>query len=76
MQSLKKTLGLVWMILGLAAIGCMYVAAFKLIDTSSKIDFFKPLPWIIILSIFTPISIGLIVFGYYAWKNEYNSDIK
>ncbi|MEY2639633.1 MAG: hypothetical protein RIR90_1115, partial [Bacteroidota bacterium] len=29
-------------------------------------------PWIIIITIFTPIAIGLVIFGYYAMKGEYD----
>lgn len=35
-------------------------------------DINKPIPWIIIISIFTPIAAGLMVFGYYAVKGEYD----
>ena len=35
-------------------------------------DINKPLPWIIIITIFTPIAIGLMIFGYYALKGEYD----
>ena len=35
-------------------------------------DINKPLPWIIIITIFTPIAIGLMIFGYYAMKGEYD----
>ncbi len=30
------------------------------------------LQWAIILFIFFPISLGLMVFGFYAWKGEYD----
>ena len=30
------------------------------------------LQWIIILTIFTPICIGFFIFGYYAFKGEYD----
>ncbi|MNY83286.1 hypothetical protein D3C86_2259550 [compost metagenome] len=31
------------------------------------------LQWGIILFIFIPISAGLVIFGYYAWKGEYDN---
>ena len=30
------------------------------------------LQWGIILLIFIPVSIGLVIFGYYSWKGEYD----
>ena len=35
-------------------------------------DINKPVPWIIIIAIFTPIALGLMIFGYYAFKGEYD----
>jgi hypothetical protein len=32
----------------------------------------NPVIWIIIIAIFTPIAIGLVIFGWYAWKGEYD----
>ncbi len=36
-------------------------------------DINKPIPWIIIITIFTPIAIGLMIFGWYAVKGEYEN---
>jgi MFS family permease len=41
------------------------------IDLQGSKDINKPIPWIIIIAVFTPIAIGLMVFGWYAWKREY-----
>ena len=46
------------------------------IDVDGKADINKPIPWIIIISIFTPIAAGLMIFGWYAWKGEYDDQIK
>ena len=72
MNQTKRTLGLVWMLLGPAAIIILIISAFENINTSLKGDINQPLPWIIIISIFTPIAIGLSIFGWYAWKGEYD----
>ena len=61
------------MVLGPAAIILLLVSAFRNIDPSLKADINQPLPWIIIITIFTPIAAGLTIFGWYAWKEEYNS---
>lgn len=74
MDSLKKALGILWMLLGPAAIALLAYAAFKNINSTAKGDLSNPVPWIIILTIFTPIAFGLMIFGWYAWKGEYNRE--
>ncbi len=76
MEKIKRTLGIVWMILGPVAIKALVIGAVHNIDLAGKADINKPLPWIIIITIFTPIAIGLIIFGWYAWKGEYDGEIK
>ena len=58
--------------IGIAAIVVLVVGAIMNIDINGKADINKPIPWIIIIVIFTPISIGLMIFGWYAIKGEYN----
>lgn len=72
MDSLKKALGLLWMALGPAAVGLLLYAAFKNINSTATGDITNPVPWIIVIAIFTPIAIGLVLFGWYCWKGEYN----
>ena len=72
MQQLKKYLGIIWMLIGPAAIIILLWGAFTNINSAGKGDINKPLPWIIIIAIFTPIAIGLAIFGWYAWKGEYD----
>ncbi|MGD5408090.1 hypothetical protein QUS89_22625 [Xanthomonas citri pv. citri] len=73
MNSLKKYLGLLWMVLGPVAIVILVWGAITNINAAGSGDINKPLPWIIIIAIFTPIAIGLSVFGWYVWKEEYGS---
>ena len=42
------------------------------VDSTGTKDINKPVPWIIIITIFTPIAIGLMIFGYYSLKGEYD----
>jgi hypothetical protein len=42
---------------------------------NGKKDINKPLPWIIIITIFIPIAIGFMIFGWYALKGEYNGPL-
>ena len=72
MQQLKRILGIVWMILGPVTICVLLWGAFTNIDAAGNGDINKPLPWIIVIAIFTPIAIGLSVFGWYAWKGEFD----
>lgn len=71
MQPVKKSLGYLWILIGIAAIVILVIGAIKNIDLHGKADINKPVPWIIIISIFTPIAIGLMIFGWYALKGEY-----
>jgi purine-cytosine permease-like protein len=76
MDKLKRILGVVWMLIGLASIIVLIAGAMINIDVDGTSDINKPVPWLIIISIFTPISIGLIIFGWYALKGEYDGEIK
>ena len=69
MNAIKKYLGLVWMLLG-------PVGVFYLIKTAASEIARKPLidtkiQWAVFIIVFIPIAIGLVIFGYYAWKGEY-----
>jgi len=72
MNQLKRLLGILWMLLGPVIIFILIRSAIHNIDVNGKGDINKPLPWIIIISIFTPIAIGLVIFGCYAFKGEYD----
>lgn len=74
-NQIKKYLGLLWMIIGPLAIIALIAGAFANIDVNRSGDIHQPLPWIIIISIFTPIAAGLSVFGWYAWKGEYDEQL-
>lgn len=74
MEQLKRYLGIIWMLLGPVAIAILLWGAVNNIDPTKEGDINKPLPWIIIIAIFTPVAIGLTVFGWYAWKGEYRTE--
>ena len=77
MNQLKRILGILWLVTGPVLIFILIKSAVHNINASGKGDINKPLPWIIIITIFTPIAIGFMIFGWYAWKGEYDkmSDI-
>lgn len=70
MNQLKKIMGIVWMLIAPVVIYILVSGAISNIGQGTK-DINKPVPWIIIITIFTPIAVGLFIFGYYAWKGEY-----
>ena len=71
MNGIKKYLGIIWLLLAPVVIYFLIDRAIVHIDTSGKKDINNPVIWIIIIGIFTPIAIGLMIFGWYALKNEY-----
>ena len=73
MNQLKRILGLLWMLLGPVLFIVLISSAMHNINAGGKGDIGKPLPWIIIICIFVPIATGLVIFGWYAWKGEYDS---
>ena len=72
MNQLKRIMGIVWMLLAPAVIYFLVNGAIHNISSGATKDINKPVPWIIIITIFTPIAIGLFIFGYYAFKGEYD----
>lgn len=72
MKQLKKIMGLVWMLIAPLVIYTLVSGAVANIGQGIK-DINKPVPWIIIIIIFTPIAVGLFIFGYYAFRGEYES---
>ncbi len=73
MNTLKKILGLFWIVLGPAA---MVLMSWQAWDKVSKAEAGvaqtnTALQWGIILLIFIPIAIGLVIFGKYALAGEY-----
>ena len=72
MNQLKKIMGVLWMILAPVVIYFLVMGAVHNIDSAGTKDINKPIPWIIIIAIFTPIAIGLMIFGFYSVKGEYD----
>jgi flagellar basal body-associated protein FliL len=72
MNTVKKYLGIAWIILAPLIIYFLVSGAFTHVDPQGKKDINNPVIWIIIITIFTPIAIGLMIFGWYAFRNEYD----
>ena len=72
MNQLKRVMGVLWMIIAPVIIYFLVIGAIDNIDPAGTKDINKPVPWVIIIAIFTPIAIGLMIFGYYSLKGEYD----
>ncbi|MCE7063688.1 DUF6814 family protein [Dyadobacter sp. CY326] len=74
MNDLKKFLGIIWMLLG------PVIIIFLIMQASEKIALATEgiartnttLQWSIIILVFIPICAGLVIFGFYGWKGEYD----
>lgn len=70
MNKLRRILGVLWMLVS-------PVAIFYLIKTASGEIAKRPvietiIQWGVFVGVFIPIAIGLVIFGYYALKGEYD----
>ena len=73
MNTIKKLLGYVWMLIAPCIILFLVYEAYDKISTASAaLQSNVILQWVIILLIFTPICIGFFIFGSYASKGEYD----
>jgi len=73
MDGLKRTLGLIWLLLAAGAgYFCIFIFGLPKLDTGKQEDLVFG---IIILFVLTPlIVLGLGIFGYYAIKGEYDQN--
>ena len=72
MNAVKRYLGIIWLLLAPAVIFFLVDRAIVHIDPEGKKDINNPVIWVIIIGIFTPIAIGLMMFGWYAFRGEYD----
>jgi len=75
MDALKRLSGFLWIALGAIAIYLMAAQAATEIAAAiknNKAVLDTKMFWYIIIPIFTPIMLGLCLFGWYAWKGEYD----
>jgi hypothetical protein len=71
MNAIKKFSGIVWIVLAFAAIWFLFSrAGAELSAANVKPD--KKIFWYSILPVYTPLMLGLALFGYYALKGEYD----
>jgi predicted Na+-dependent transporter len=70
MNKLKRLLGFAWMLLGPLAIYFLVRTALAEIVKKPVID--TKIQWGVFVVVFIPIAIGLMIFGYYAARGEYD----
>lgn len=69
MNTLKKILGYIWFVLGPVSI--IYLIKMAIEEISRKPGTDTIIQWSVFIFVFVPISLGLMIFGYYAIKGEY-----
>lgn len=73
MNTIKKLLGYVWMLLAPSVICFLLYQAVQKITAASELQKANvTLQWVIILLVFSPICVGFFIFGKYASENEYD----
>lgn len=72
MTAIRRYFGLLFLIIAPLVILELVQGAIRNIDMAGKKDINNPVIWIIIIIIFTPIALGLIIFGWYAFRGEYD----
>ena len=70
MNTIKRIAGTLWIILGPLAIFYLIKTAAEEIEKKPVID--TKIQWIVFVVIFIPIAIGFMIFGWYAFKGEYD----
>ncbi len=73
MNTIKKILGFVWMLLAPVSVVFMSSQAWdKIVEAPAGVNQVNTaLQWGIILLIFIPVAIGLFIFGKYAYEGAY-----
>ncbi|MBL7831174.1 MAG: hypothetical protein JNK41_09120 [Saprospiraceae bacterium] len=73
MNALKKFLGIIWMALSPSIVLFLLWQAFEKIGHATAATKANvTLQWSIILTIFIPICVGLLIFGWFGLKGEYD----
>ncbi len=70
MNALKRIAGILWIIAGPLAIYYLVRTAISEINKRPVID--TKIQWAVFVIVFMPIAIGIIIFGFYAIKGEYD----
>lgn len=74
MAILRRYLGILLLLLAPLLVWGLVDGAIKNINPHGGKDINNPLIWIIIIIIFVPIAVGLLIFGWYAFRGEYDQN--
>ena len=72
MTALKRYFGLLLLLLAPVLLSGLVKGALSNIDRTGTKEINNPLIWIIIIIIFAPVALGLVIFGWYAFRGEYD----
>jgi hypothetical protein len=70
MNALKRYAGIIWMLLGPAMLAFLIRTAAQEIARNNNTDTW--VQWGVFIFIFIPIAIGLVLFGWFALRGEYD----
>jgi hypothetical protein len=70
MNKLKRYAGILWMLLGPAMLAFLFRTASREIARNDNTDTW--VQWGVFIFIFIPIAFGLVLFGWFALKGEYD----
>lgn len=70
MNQLKRLAGILWMLTGPVAVFFLIKNAVAEIASKPLLD--TKIQWGVFVVIFIPIAIGMVIFGWYAFKGEYD----
>jgi predicted Na+-dependent transporter len=70
MNKIKRMAGLIWMALAPFAVWLLASTAHQEIARTPTID--TRIQWTVFIIVFLPIAFGLLLFGWFAWKGEYD----
>jgi predicted Na+-dependent transporter len=70
MNALKRYAGIIWILLGPVLLGFLLRTAAREVARNNSTDTW--VQWGVFITIFIPIAIGLVLFGWYALRGEYD----
>jgi len=73
MNSIKRIAGILWIAIGPVAVYYLIKTALSEVAKKPVID--TKIQWAVFIIIFIPIAFGLVLFGYYAVKGEYDEQM-
>ncbi|MFN3664837.1 MAG: DUF6814 family protein [Sediminibacterium sp.] len=73
MKQIKRIAGIIWILLGPVAVFFMIKTAANEIAAKPSTDTW--IQWGVFVVVFLPIAFGLSLFGYYALKGEYDTEL-